>query len=504
MMQKNWMIPRRTFLRGMGVTLGLPILHAMGKILPGASPEAPAARTVTGAVQAPVRMACLYFPNGVWEKNWFPEKDGADYELPFALEPLARHKQDFLVFSNLDKKHSHGGDGHYAKTANFLTGLLVRKTPGKDISVGGVSIDQLAAQQVGRFTPLPSLELGIDPVVSGIDSVVGYTRLYGCSISWRSANTPVAKEINPRLAYERLFGVLRASKGSSAAATRQTDDDRALLDLVLEDAHSLRRKLGRDDQYKLDEYLDSVRDVERRLEFFSKPDPREWKPGSEPEDLAAPQGAPGDHQEHVRLMLDLIALAFWTDSTRVGSFMFANDVSGKNFGKLVAGTEGSHHEFSHHQNKAEKYEPYTKINRWHAEQLAYLMDKLKAIKEGEGTVLDNSMILFGSSMSDGNRHDPNNLRSFSPAAPAARSMRAAIFAARSGRRYVICMFQCSNGWGLRSNPSAIAPLPWRLVDAFRCGHRSIERPFKIREQSGTGVSATRLYCLPGKSIRNRG
>jgi len=408
MTRKNWMLPRRTFLRGMGVTLGLPILQAMGKVLPGASPEAAAGAAVASKLQAPVRMACLYFPNGVWEKDWFPEKAGADYELPFALKPLEKHKQDFLVFSNLDKKHSHGGDGHYAKTANFLTGLPVRKTPGKDISVGGLSIDQLCAQQIGHLTPLPSLELGIDPVVSGIDSVVGYTRLYGCYVSWRSPSTPVAKEIDPKLAFERLFGVIRASKGS-VADEKKAGDDRALLDLVLDDAHSLRRKLGRDDQYKLDEYLDSVRDVERRLEFFSKPDPRQWKPGSEPEDFAAPKGEPGDHQEHVRLMIDLMVMAFWTDSTRISSFMFANDVSGKNFGKLVPGTEGSHHEFSHHQSKAEKFEPYSKINRWHAEQLGYFMDKLKAIKEGEGTLLDNSMVLFGSSMSDGNRHDPNNL-----------------------------------------------------------------------------------------------
>jgi hypothetical protein len=414
MSQNNWRIPRRRFLHGMGATLGLPLLNAMGKVLPGASAEASAGTTASATVQAPVRMACIYFPNGVWQKNWFPEKAGADFEMPFALEPLKLHKDDLLVFSQLDKKFSHQGDGHYAKTANYLTGLPVRKTPGKDISVGGVSLDQYAAQHVGQFTPLPSLELGTDAVVSGIDSAVGYTRLYGCYISWRSPSTPVAKEIDPRLAYERLFGVIRAgnrgpSGRASRSAARDAGDNRALLDLVLDDANSLRRKLGRDDQYKLDEYLDSVRDVEKRLEFFSRPDPRQWKPSSEPENIAAPKGAPGDHQEHVRLMLDLMAIAFWTDSTRVSSFMFANDVSGKNFGKLIPGTEGSHHEFSHHQNKREKYEPYSKINRWHSEQLAYFLNKLKSVKEGESTLLDNSMILFGSSMSDGNSHEPDNL-----------------------------------------------------------------------------------------------
>jgi hypothetical protein len=409
MIEKNWSIPRRTFLRGAGVMLGLPILNAMGKVLPKASAEAVAGGSAATNVQAPVRMACIYFPNGVWEANWFPKEPGTDYELPFALEPLAQHKRDFLAFSGLDKKHSHTGDGHYAKTANFLTGLPVRKTAGKDISVGGISIDQLCAQKLGHLTPLPSLELGIDPVISGIDSNVGYTRLYGSYISWRSPSTPVAREINPRLAYERLFGVLRRG-GVSGKDKRATEDNKALLDLVLEDAHSLRRRLGRDDQFKLDEYLDSVREVERRLEFFSKPDPRDWKPPTSPaQDIAAPKGAPGDHQEHVRLMLDLIVLAFWTDATRISTFMFANDVSGKNFSALIPGVRSGHHELSHHQSKPEKYEPYSKINRWHCEQLAYFMDKLKNIREGDGTLLDNSMVLFGSSFSDGNSHKPSNL-----------------------------------------------------------------------------------------------
>lgn len=407
----SWRIPRRTFLRGAGVTLGLPILEAMGRVLPQASPAATASASASPTVKPPVRLACIYFPNGVWEKTWFPKTAGADYETTFALEPLARHRQQLLVCSGLDKKHSHGGDGHYAKTANFLTGLPVRKTTGKDLSVGGLSIDQLCAQQIGRRTPLPSLELGIDPVISGIDTNVGYTRLYGSYISWRSPSVPVAREINPRLGYERLFGVLRAEGGQSSEEQRRAADNQVLLDLLLDDAQNLRRRLGRDDQFKLDEYLAAVREVEQRLEFFSRPDARAWQPPTHPEEhhLAAPKGAPGDHQEHVRLMLDLIALAFWTDSTRISTLMFANDVSGKNFAALIPGVNGGHHELSHHQDKADKYEPYAKINRWHNEQLAYLLDKLAAIREGERSLLENSMILFGSSMSDGNRHDPNNL-----------------------------------------------------------------------------------------------
>lgn len=407
-MKKSWHIPRRRFLRGAGVSLGLPFLEAMGELLPSASPTAAAGVNTAKSLQPPVRMACLYFPNGVWRKDWFPQQAGENYDLPPSLEPLARHRDNFIVFSGLDKRHSHGGDGHYAKTANFLTGLLVKKTTGKDLSVGSCSIDQHCAQHIGHLTPLPSMELGIDPVISGIDSIVGYTRLYGSYISWRSPSQPVAREIDPKAAYQRLFAVMNSGRIED---TRAVGDRTALLDLVLEDAKSLRRQLGRDDQFKLDEYLDAVRDVERRLSFFSQPDPRAWRPAEQYEGHAeaAPVGAPGDHQEHVRLMIDLMVLAFRTDSTRLVSFMFANDVSGKNFAQLIPGCDGSHHEFSHHQDKPEKYVPYAKINRWHNEQLAYFMDKLQAIREGERTLLDNCMILYGSSISDGNSHQPDNL-----------------------------------------------------------------------------------------------
>jgi hypothetical protein len=390
-------LSRRTFLRGAGAALGLPLLEAM----------TPRAFGAAGKASPPVRMSCLYFPNGMWEKDWIPAKAGADYDLPFALQPLAPHKADVLVLTGLDKKHSHQGDGHYAKTANFLTGLPVFKTTGKDLSVGQASVDQYCAGRIGHLTPLPSLELGIDPVISGIDSNVGFTRLYGSHISWRSATTPVAREINPRLAWQRLFGLKRAVALDPAAARKQ-EDDRKLLDLVLEDAQSLRGRLGRDDQTKFDEYLDSIRGVEKRIEFFSKPDPRDWK-APEPGDYAPPSGAPGDHKVHVRLMFDLLALAFQTDTTRVNTFMFANDVSGKNFAGLIDGAKGAHHEFSHHESKKEKYEAYSKIVRWHVEQLAYLLERMKGIKEGEGTLLDNSMVMLGSSISDGNRHDPAGL-----------------------------------------------------------------------------------------------
>lgn len=390
---------RRRFLQGAGATLALPFLSSLApkRALAGEAAEA-----------APVRAAFIYFPNGVWEKGWVPEKQGTEYELPFSLEPLADVKADVTVLSGLDKKNSHGGDGHYAKTANFLTGMPVTKTTGKDISSGGISVDQLAAQHLAGQTPLPSLELGTEPVISGIDSNVGYTRLYGSHISWQSPTRPVAKEINPRLVYERLFGRgLSASENPDAYAN--------LLDYVLDDAKRLRGRLGRDDQFKMDEYLDSVRAVEKRIEFATRNAGStrnaggESDPALDPAQLAERRpGVPGDFREHIDVMLDLIALAFQTDSTRICSFMFANDVSGRNF-SFLDGVRGGHHELSHHENNEEKIEQYKRINRWHVEQFVRLVTKLKSVREGEGTLLDNCMILMGSSFSDGNRHDPDNL-----------------------------------------------------------------------------------------------
>ncbi|MEO9590642.1 DUF1552 domain-containing protein, partial [Rhodopirellula bahusiensis] len=400
-------IPRRRFLRGSGVLLGLPWMASMAETMAAAKPDASGSQN--GDPQPPLRTAFLYFPNGVWEKDWVPESEGTDYELSPSLEPLADLKDDFLVLSGLDKKHSHGGDGHYAKTANYLTGMPVAKTTGKDISSGGISIDQLIAAKVGNQTPLPSLELGIDPVISGIDSNVGYTRLYGSHISWQSPTRPIAKAINPRVVYERLFG--KRMKTSTPEAKSYQN----LLDYVLEDARLVRGKLSRDDQFKMDEYLDSVREVEKRIEFATRDQSHRARYEAERDRIASGHaleiletGTPGDFRQHIDLMLDMMVLAFQTDSTRVASFMFANDVSGRSF-SFLDGVHGGHHELSHHENKEEKIAQYQLINRWHTEQFARMLRKMKAVKEGESTLLDNSMIMFGSSFSDGNRHDPDNL-----------------------------------------------------------------------------------------------
>ncbi len=386
-------LSRRRFLRGSRIALALPW---MPSLLNGQE------RSVASD-QPPLRNAFIYFPNGVWEKDWVPTKEGSDFDLPKTLQPLKAVRDKVNVLSGLDKQHSHGGDGHYAKTANFLTGMPVAKTTGKKVSSGGVSVDQLIASRLSGQTPIPSLELSTEPVISGVDSNVGYTRLYGSHISWQSATRPVARELNPRVVYERLFGrQLQADHATS-------ESYRNLLDFALEDARSVRRKLGRDDQFKLDEYLDSVRAVEKRLEFASQDRPAGWEPDVDPSVIqSAVPGTPADFREHIDVMLDLIVLAFQADATRVASLMFANDVSGRSF-SFLDGVSGAHHQLSHHENKESKIAQYQLINRWHVEMFARMLAKMDSIDEGERTLLDNSQILFGSSFSDGNRHDPDNL-----------------------------------------------------------------------------------------------
>jgi hypothetical protein len=387
--------------------MALPWLEAMQ----------PAARALAPARRAPVRMAFLYMANGVNPHTWTPEGAGRGFKLSPALAPLAGFEDDLLVLSNLWNGATNTGDGHYVKTAGWLTGTTITKTTGAEIRSNGVSLDQLVAQRIGNLTPLPSLELGIEPVTTGVDINVGYTRLYGSHISWSSPSTPVAKEINPRLAFDRLFRSQAGAAGSDPAR------DRSVLDLVLADAKRLRGQVGKNDQLKLDEYLESVRAVEQRIEFETRRKAGEVL--ADPLALAAvekldrritdyfadPAQASersGNHTEHVRLMLDILALAFWTDSTRVGTFMFANAVSGRNFSFLDPAL-GGHHQTSHHEGDATKLGHYTRMVAWHVEQYAYLLGRLRSFREGDGTVLDHAMIVFGAGLRDGNSHSPRNL-----------------------------------------------------------------------------------------------
>lgn len=382
----NAVLSRRTLLRGAGVALGLPWLEAMAAPTSG---------------KPPVRMAALYMPNGVNPHAWKPATAGRDFELTPTLEPLRDLKDQLVVLSNLWNEASKGGDGHYVKEAAILTCTTIKKTPGADIG-NSTSVDQVAAQRTKHLTPLPSLELGVTPVAIGVDAVVGYTRVYGSHIAWSNATTPLAREINPRSVYERLY---------SAASGKQADTakmDTLLLDRVLGDAQRLRTKVGAADKMRLDEYLSVIRSLEERVERASTGGASAWQPRVPIDPKGAPTDRPKDHAEHVRLMLDMMALAFQSDTTRISTFMFGNAVSNVSF-RFLEGVSAGHHDVSHHQNDPDKLRQYQLINRWHVEQFAYLLRRLREMKEGESTVLDNSMVVFASALSDGNRHDPHKL-----------------------------------------------------------------------------------------------
>ena len=381
---------RRTFLRGTGLALGLPWLESLAAAAAG---------------KAPVRMAFLYMPNGVNTPAWMPQGTGRDFILSPTLSPLAAVKDKITVVSNLWNAASKGGDGHYVKEAAILTCATIKKTPGADLA-NATSVDQLAAQNVAQLsqgaTPLPSLELGITPVAIGVDAVVGYTRIYGSHIAWANATTPLAREINPRAAFERLF---RAGTEPEGAAARL---DSLLLDRVLGDARRLRTQVSGNDRLRLDEYLSTMRSIEQRVDRAATGAKRDWKPRALLDAKTLPTDKPADHAEHVRLMLDIIAVAFQTDTTRVATFMFGNAVSNVSF-RFLEGVSAGHHDVSHHQKDPEKLREYQVINQWHIAQYAYLLGRLDAMREGEGTVLDNSMIQFASALSDGNSHNPHKL-----------------------------------------------------------------------------------------------
>lgn len=390
-------LSRRTLLRGAGAALALPWLEAM---IPT---EASATETEDNSTDdAPIRLAALFVPNGVRKDMWTPKGVGRDFEMSETLQPLEGFHDQLLVLTNLWNQASNVGDGHYVKTSGFLTCTTINKSLGIDLNCNGRSMDQVAANYSGKRTPLPSLELGIDPVSTGVDTNVGYTRVYGSHIAWSGPTSPLAKELNPGLVFDRLF---RAAHPTLGTAKR----DQLLLDRVLADVGELKRRLGASDRQRMDEYLQSVRSIEKRLQNQQSGGMKHWQPLAKLEKTTRPTDErPDTYVEQVRLMLDMIALAFQTDTTRVCTFMFGNAVSSRNL-SFLDGVSGGHHDTSHHQNDEEKLRQYQLINRWHIEQYAYLLGKLRGMKERDGTVLDNSMILYGSGLRDGNSHSPHNL-----------------------------------------------------------------------------------------------
>lgn len=389
-MTKSLRISRRTVLRGMGTAMALPLLDAM---IPAV---ARAGKQTNGA---PNRMAFVYVPNGMHMPLWTPQATGADFELPYIMEPLAKVKDQMLVFSGLAQHHARAnGDGagdHARALASFLTGEQARKTHGADIRVG-VSVDQVAAAKVGQQTKFASLELGCDRGSQAGNCDSGYSCAYSTNISWRSETTPQAKEIDPKLAFERLF-----ASGTADARSQRQKHRQSVLDFVLEDARDLKAKLGYKDQRKLDEYLNSVRELERRIAVTAD------EPEPAPPDYPKPEGIPKDYAKHIRLMYDLLALAFQGDLTRVATFVVANEGSNRSY-SFIDVPEG-HHDLSHHGGDEEKQRKISEINRFHVTHLAYFLEKIQGIAEAEGSLLDNSMILYGSGIGDGNRHNHDNL-----------------------------------------------------------------------------------------------
>jgi hypothetical protein len=380
-------ISRRTALKGLGVAIGLPFLESMMPSLALAAPSQPRA--------LPRRMAFVYVPNGVNMDDWTPRALGTDYVLPRSLEPLAPVKNELLVFSGLtcDKARPNGdGPGDHARAMSaFLTGRQARKTSGADIRAG-TSVDQVAAQRMGTATRFPSLEIGIEGGRQAGNCDSGYSCAYSSNLSWRSEGTPNPKEINPRLVFDRLFA------GGRNDPTRAMNQ--SILDFVREDANRLRSQLGSADLRRLDEYLTSIREIERRVN----------QAGPAPQTangVQRPSGIPGDMRQHIRLMTDLLVLAFQTDMTRVATFVYANEGSNRNY-RIINVSEG-HHDLSHHGNDQGKLAKIGQINRFHIEQFAYLLERLKAIREGDGTLLDNCMIMYGSGNGDGNRHNHDEL-----------------------------------------------------------------------------------------------
>jgi Protein of unknown function (DUF1552) len=352
----------------------------------------------------PTRMAFFYVPNGVHMDDWTPTTEGTDFWLPYILEPLKAFKDDMLVLSGLAQDNAFAkGDGpgdHARSLACFLTGVHPRKTDGSNIKVG-VSVDQVAAQRVGNRTRFPSLELGCDRGAQSGNCDSGYSCAYSSNISWRSESVPTGKEVNPRLVFERLFSNHLAGEVASNRSKRERYN-RSILDFVSEDARSLQARLGANDQRKVDEYLTSLREIEIRLTHTETDTSADAVPG-----FAKPVGIPKDYKEHIRLMCDLLVLAFQGDLTRVSTFMFANEGSNKSY-PFIGVPEG-HHDISHHGNDIQKLIKISQINNFHMTQFAYLLEKMKSIPEGDGTLLDNMMIVYGSGIGDGNRHNHDNL-----------------------------------------------------------------------------------------------
>jgi hypothetical protein len=390
---------RRRFLRGIGACLSLPAFEAMSGKAQAAAPAF--ATTATGA---PQRMAFIYFPNGAIHDQWWPKGTGKDFTLGNTLAPLESLKHRLQVvsgFAHANAEAGNDGAGDHARAnGTFLTGVRVKKTAGSDI-YAGVSIDQIAAQHIGKTTRFASLELSTDPhrKSGGCDS--GYSCAYEANLAWRSPTSPLSPESNPRLVFERLFGAGNQGQRTENL-TRRRAQQKSILDFVMDDAKAVQQQLTHRDKAKLDEYLTGVREIEQRItaaeRFPNPPDPA----------METPSGIPAAYDQYIKLMFEMMALAFETDSTRVASLLLAHDGSNRAFGEI--GIAEGHHSLSHHRNDADMIAKVAKIDRFYVEQLAGFLNLLESKKDADGqSILHNSTIIYGCGNSDGNRHTHSNL-----------------------------------------------------------------------------------------------
>ena len=384
-------LPRRTFLRGLGVGIGLPILDAMAPAL--------ASSRVPG--KAPVRMGFVYVPNGMDIRNWNLDYEGKLGELSRIMKPLEPYKDDLVVFGNLT--HNNGralldGPGDHGRCCgSYLTGIQPRKTM-VDIKAG-ISCDQIVANQIGSKTRFPSLELGMEDARQAGDCDSGYSCAYTNNLAWRSETQPLPPILDPRTLFERLFGTDAGL--TPEARARRNKFRRSILDFVSDDTRKLQSNLGPTDKRKLDEYLSSIREIERQIERAEN-DNAQIDPKME-----KPYGVPADFAEHFKLMTDMLTVALQADLSRVFTFLVTREGTSRPYREI--GIPDGHHPLTHHRNDPALMEKVTQINTYHVQQFAGWVEKLKSIKEGDSTLLDNSMIVYGAGLADGNRHNHEDL-----------------------------------------------------------------------------------------------
>jgi len=375
-------LPRRTFLRGVAVTVALPLLDSMVPALTAL------ARTSANPRR---RFGAIYVPNGVIMDKWTPA-GGGDFQFTPILKPLEPFRDHLTVISNLSRVDDGKLNDHTASQASWLSGVIPKRTEAEDVHLG-VTIDQIIARQIGQDSPFPSIEVATEDFSGYIGACTpGYSCAYMNTISWTSPTTPLPMEINPRVLFERLFG----GAGTEAQRLASRKEDRSILDSIRDDAEDLQRGLPVHDRLRVGEYLDTIREIERRLQAA------EGQGRTQLTSIDTPVGVPETFDEHVGLLFDLLAIAYQADLTSVFTFLMAREASNKAYPQI--GVPEPHHLVSHHGNKPEKIAEHAKINTYHVQQLAKFVEKLRTTPDGDGSLLDHSAILYGSGMSNGNQH----------------------------------------------------------------------------------------------------